>query len=1076
MCYKYEIGNKLLSLNWELAHTDASCLTGLTLFDFDQDGEAELVYRDETELRIIDGTPNGAIKYPNRRKNTQVFRNYSGTSAEYPVVADVDGDGQAEIIIVGGRTWEERYSSSLWVFKSGDPSGSPWAPARPVWNQYTYHPAYVNSDLSIPKFPISPATKFNGPDGNPGTSDDVQPFNNFLQQQTQIGRNGMPLWTLPRAEYNADPLYDYYPDGDSLRIHIDIINNGDASFHVPFYISVYKKGATETETWVKTDSIMQVIANGSTVQKVISIKDLSNLLPFDSLIVRLNDEGQGKYIQQECDTTGNRAGEARWKVMRVNTDLATVQKYYSVEIPVLNNDYLPASLFSGSFSLGDSVSIPPTAGTLTAVGSGALSKLVYTNYGNPLVNNIDSFQYKITFFNPELSANRTYSAWVYIYVLDDLNGAAGCYGQPHTVNLSARPTDTTFDWWYNASGTQLSPPDGSTRVVTNITADTTFQIRPNVLVSSLYHRLGGFPKGAFTIKLANTSGTVATMRWTGLADNLWHNPANWVAVRSMANGSMYETPVSYAPTKCVNVIIPSIVGNFPELVDSAWCNDILMEDRAMLKNPHVLTYHEAKVEIKLKPSERDRFVMWSAPLSGMFTGDYHYKSKAGEPQFGDFFMNFFQQSNPDNSGSAAAQGNFTTTFGSVNQPLQLGKAFNLRVVTTSLSRDSILRFSGETDTYNGIPLGSRPNKYKFVTQGVAQNALGRFNLPVYSGTGTTYPYNNDTWKLVQVVNPYMAYLRADSFLQYNPALKNGYYYWNGEPDGSFTTVGVAGTGNRFVYTEQSTVGLPNLIAPLQSFFVAKTNQNSQVSAVVMSPRWTTASPPASYTLRSTQVTSGGVLYIRAIQGSRTSSTALVYDPEATSKADLPVLVYNEIPLTLYAFSPGREALSIRTSNDFQSRATDLGLRVMNAGEMKLEFSGLSTFGHDVYLQDRQLGKTVNLQNNPVYTFTVAKPGADAIELNDRFSLEMTYTGKGIVTGSESTPSISTLQVSSKDGYLNVQSQGGKIDRLQVYSLTGSLIYSSNSSSGRFNIPLPGGVYIVKGLIGATYYTEKAVVR
>ncbi|GHU54178.1 hypothetical protein FACS189411_00410 [Bacteroidia bacterium] len=73
------------------------------------------------------------------------------------------------------------------------------------------------------------------------------------------------------------------------------------------------------------------------------------------------------------------------------------------------------------------------------------------------------------------------------------------------------------------------------------------------------------------------------------------------------------------------------------------------------------------------------------------------------------------------------------------------------------------------------------------------------------------------------------------------------------------------------------------------------------------------------------------------------------------------------------------------------------------------------------------------------------------------------------------PAPAALQVSSKDGYLNVQSQGGKIDQLQVYSLTGSLIYSSNSSSGCFNIPLSGGVYIVKGQTGATYYIEKAVV-
>jgi hypothetical protein len=202
----------------------------------------------------------------------------------------------------------------------------------------------------------------------------------------------------------------------------------------------------------------------------------------------------------------------------------------------------------------------------------------------------------------------------------------------------------------------------------------------------------------------------------------------------------------------------------------------------------------------------------------------------------------------------------------------------------------------------------------------------------------------------------------------------------------------------------------------------------------------------------------------------------VYDPEASSGQDLPVLVYNEIPLTLYAFSPGREALSIRTSSDFQSRATDLGLRVMNAGEMKLEFSGLSTFGYDVYLKDKQLGTTVNLQNNPVYTFTVAKSGANAIELNDRFSLEMTYTGKGIVTGNESTPSASTLQVSSQDGYLTIEIVGDAISQLQVYNLTGSLVYSSNTPANRFSIPLTRGAYIVKALTETSNYTEKAIVR
>ncbi|MDR1119669.1 MAG: FG-GAP-like repeat-containing protein, partial [Dysgonamonadaceae bacterium] len=239
IAYKYIPGNPVLQEFWRLDHTDTSGCTGLTLFDFDQDGKAEIVYRDENQLRIIDGTADGAIDNPTRNK--AVFPNYSGTSLEYPVVADVDGDGQAEIVIVGGLngTAAARTTAGvLWVFKSNDPN-APWAPARKVWNQYAYNPLWVNEDLTIPANPLSPATFFVDKDGNRH-----QPFNNFLQQATLLNDQGKMLSYGPKLEYkdetNDPPItYTGLSHNAFVTANFTVLNTGDADFKGPLHISAY---------------------------------------------------------------------------------------------------------------------------------------------------------------------------------------------------------------------------------------------------------------------------------------------------------------------------------------------------------------------------------------------------------------------------------------------------------------------------------------------------------------------------------------------------------------------------------------------------------------------------------------------------------------------------------------------------------------------------------------------------------------------------------------------------------------------------------------------------------------------
>jgi hypothetical protein len=133
-------GNMLLVLNhddtqlWSAAVTDESGATGASIFDFEGDGELEVVYIDEVQLVAYEGA-TGAIKY-------QSSNHASATMFDYPVIADVDGDGQAEILVC-----HNGYSTSMSVF--GDANNS-WASTRKVWNQHAYSVTNVHDDLTVP--------------------------------------------------------------------------------------------------------------------------------------------------------------------------------------------------------------------------------------------------------------------------------------------------------------------------------------------------------------------------------------------------------------------------------------------------------------------------------------------------------------------------------------------------------------------------------------------------------------------------------------------------------------------------------------------------------------------------------------------------------------------------------------------------------------------------------------------------------------------------------------------------------------------------------------------------------------
>jgi hypothetical protein len=125
------------SIVWSSPVSDQSGIAAGTAFDFLGDGTAEAMYADENNMFIFG--PAGEVLLQTPRS--------SGTLSEYPVVADIDNDGSAEIVVVSNTIYTAT-SPTVQVIRDVDDR---WIQARRIWNQHTYHVTNVREDGTIPQ-------------------------------------------------------------------------------------------------------------------------------------------------------------------------------------------------------------------------------------------------------------------------------------------------------------------------------------------------------------------------------------------------------------------------------------------------------------------------------------------------------------------------------------------------------------------------------------------------------------------------------------------------------------------------------------------------------------------------------------------------------------------------------------------------------------------------------------------------------------------------------------------------------------------------------------------------------------
>jgi len=291
--YKYYAGTQSFSLMWDMVPNEDTFSNSFTAFDFNMDGLLDLVICDQATMKIVNGSGKNHITHNDTVPVYELSTlPYSETTImQYPVIADVDADGAAEIVSVG--------SSKLNVFKS---SGQPWAPARPVWNQYMYNVTNINKDLTVPTTSFNNATAFTDPQGVVRC-----PFNNFLQQATLLDQYGRPFMPLANVSATADTTSSY--ENGVFTYTYTFCNTGSQVLAAPFYITYYANNYGGTVINTETVSTPLMPGNCITQQVQFAVEDLTGIPELENIVVALNDHGTGVAQnggqQEECDTTDN---------------------------------------------------------------------------------------------------------------------------------------------------------------------------------------------------------------------------------------------------------------------------------------------------------------------------------------------------------------------------------------------------------------------------------------------------------------------------------------------------------------------------------------------------------------------------------------------------------------------------------------------------------------------------------------------------------------------------------------------------------------------------------------------------
>lgn len=244
------------SIMWTNSIYDASSITCSSVFDFCGDGSADIVYRGQFKLQVLNGA-TGQISWEDDC--------LSATHIENPLVLDVDADGQTEIVIQCGAS--DYASTGNGTVVAYEAVGTPGIASRQVWNQHAYFNTNINDDLSVPRY-----------QQNPHIIGDSLRMNTFLNQFFN------PTFPSPDGVLT---LQNAVCVQDSIEISLSLCNPGDNLLPPQTPVSAYRGNPQTTAAqWLGAAPLGFDLQKDSCRTFTFRIPRVAN----DSVFIVLNDD------------------------------------------------------------------------------------------------------------------------------------------------------------------------------------------------------------------------------------------------------------------------------------------------------------------------------------------------------------------------------------------------------------------------------------------------------------------------------------------------------------------------------------------------------------------------------------------------------------------------------------------------------------------------------------------------------------------------------------------------------------------------------------------------------------------
>lgn len=572
----------------------------------------------------------------------------------------------------------------------------------------------------------------------------------------------------------------------------------------------------------------------------------------------------------------------------------------------------------------------------------------------------------------------------------------------------------------------------------------------------------------------------------------------WAPKGNSTDWNVWENWTNGIPViGCTDVVIPGQSAVFPVLeaydsgdgseekpTDFNSCEGLHFDVGAEMLGAQHLEYKKAWVELELS---LNRYYMLSAPLKGMYTGDFFVPQSMDGTQNNPYFTDLNEKTSPDyrfgprvyqrlwecsapvvnpmenvsgatdaNNGSGSTvqvdETRWTPPFNALAQSYGMGIGFSLKAGKENLPvTKARFRFPKEhtqyfyynedgfkTDLYEIL---DRTDKGKLFTDGITWPLELNYTLEAESNT-------------FLVGNPFMAHINIKKFLEGNTSVTSVKVYDGNAANSQILSDGKLLTnGNDEDWTS---------IAPMQSFFVtfgtaAKTAKISITEEMLETKPG--GDQPLRIAPRAESVNEKDELVIEACADSTIAYAKVVFNN--TSEAayvpaeDATLLVDDEIKprVAVYTIADGR-AVDIQQTPD--ADCISIGLAMSKEAPLTLKFTGRAISQWQLYdaqtrhLYDLSVSDSVSLGrvDTNAGRFTLVKAGTeDKLNLENQGLLVYRTAPRGITVASADQLPIKHCAVYSADGHLISQWEGEAMSVEGIKAETGVNMVRAIKSDG-----------------------------